>query len=166
MQCFQLWSYLNPLGELTLFDAVLLHIGTVLTTLCFLLTGWGSFRWMCTSGRHAGRFNLHGKKQKAISEQLKYPQVGCIDHAFSSLIRKPFSLINTKFSQFAVIVYLSSLARLILWISEADDMYNTCPFPDTLNVHNTLENRYAMRWYKGHRLDKVLSPLISSHQSP
>ena len=86
MQCFQL---LNTLAELTLFDAVLLHIGTVLTTLCFLLTGWGSFRWMCTSGRHAGRFNLHGKKQKAISEQLKYPQVGCIDRVFSSLICKP-----------------------------------------------------------------------------
>ena len=74
----------------------------------------------------------------STSNQNKYVLLGIQTFLFTNkcLCFGPWSLSSFVKS---IHCYLSSLTTLILWISEADDIHNACPFPDTLNEKSTLE---------------------------
>ena len=84
---------------------------------------------------------LQKKSHEAVSiasNQNKYVLLGIQTFLFTNnvCVLVPGHYLH---SQKNIHCYLSSLTTLILWISEADDIHNACPFPDTLNDKSTLE---------------------------
>lgn len=136
-------------SESTSAQLMLLHICCLLTIehflLSFLLTGWGSFIWMYVSGRQAGRFRLHRRRKERCGKS----------HRIFSEAHNVYCCLRSS--------YLSFLARLILWISEADNINKTCPFADTPNVHNTLRIENVVHICVTHCIPQLQGKLYYSY---